>query len=108
LTHEAPEDLAVQKLRQIIAKKASQVPPGSPEQQRLLDKLQLSDEALLDDIYSHVHANPDRVGCPSPTVLSELATRVRPVTDPAWDHVLQCSPCCIEVRTRQHRRHPAT
>jgi hypothetical protein len=99
VTGEAPEDLAVAKLRQIIATQASEAPPGSPEQQRLLAKLALSDEELLDSIYSHVNANPDRVGCPPHSVLVELATRVRPVTDPLWEHVIHCSPCAIEVRT---------
>lgn len=99
MTHEPPEDLAVTKLRQVIAAKASEAPPGSPEQERLLAKLALSDEALIDDIYSHVNANPDRVGCPPHSVLVELATRARPITDPLWDHVIHCSPCAIEART---------
>ncbi len=99
MTDEAPEDLAVAKLRQVLATKASEVPPGSPEQERLLAKLALSDEALIDEIYSHVNANPDRVGCPPHSVLVELGTRARPVTDPLWEHVIHCSPCAIEART---------
>jgi hypothetical protein len=102
LTHPAPDDLAVARLRHVIAERAKAAVPGSLNQHRLLDKLQLSDEALLDDVYSHVDANPDRVGCPPETVLIELATRVRPVTDPLWEHVIQCSPCAVEVRAR-HR-----
>ncbi|MEP7309344.1 MAG: hypothetical protein ABJA98_27895 [Acidobacteriota bacterium] len=108
MSHSAPDDLAVERLRQVIAAKAKAAPPGSPEQQRLLDKLQLADEALLDDIYSHVDANPDRVGCPPQAVLVELATRVRPVTDPLWEHVIHCSPCTVEVRTRHRARSGAT
>ena len=98
MTQEAPGDLAVQKLRTFIAEKASKLRPGSPERYRLLETLELSDEALIDKIYSQVEPNPDRVGCPPRAVLIQLAQRTRPLTDPWWDHIMACSPCRIDVR----------
>ena len=60
--------------------------------------LELSDDALLDTIYSAVEPNPDRVGCPPREALRELAMRIRPLSDPLWDHVMECAPCRIDVR----------
>jgi hypothetical protein len=60
--------------------------------------LELSDDALLDTIYSSVEPNPDRVGCPSREVLRELAMRTRPLSNAIWDHVMECAPCRIDVR----------
>src|SRR5687768_10324293 len=60
--------------------------------------LELSDDALLDTIYSAAEPNPDRVGCPPREALRELAMRTRPLSDPLWDHVMECTPCRIDVR----------
>ena len=98
MTQGSPADLVVQKLRTLIREKASQTPPGSPEQYRLQEMLELPDNALLDTIYSSVEANPDRVGCPPREALRELAMRTRPLSDPLWDHVMECAPCRIDVR----------
>jgi hypothetical protein len=98
VTQESPADLVVQKLRTLISEKASQVPSGSPEHYRLQEMLELSDDALLDTIYSSVEPNPDRVGCPPREALRELAMRTRPLSDPLWDHVMECAPCRIDVR----------
>jgi hypothetical protein len=104
---EAPEDRAVQRLRTLIAQKAQSVPPGSSKQRWLLDKLALSDEGLLDAFFAELQPNPDRVGCPPRPVLIELAQRTRPLTDPWWDHLMECSPCRIDVR-ELGRAFPAT
>ena len=98
MTQESPADLVVQKLRTLIREKASQAPSGSPEHYRLQEMLELSDDALLDTIYSSVEPNPDRVGCPPREALRELAMRTRPLSDPLWDHVMECAPCRIDVR----------
>jgi hypothetical protein len=82
----------------MIREKATQAPSGSPEQYRLQEMLELSDDALLDTIYSSVEPNPDRVGCPPREALGELAVRTRPLSDPLWDHVMECAPCRIDVR----------
>ena len=66
--------------------------------------LELSDDALLDTIYSSVEPNPDRVGCPPREALRELAMRTRPLSDPLWDHVMECAPCRIDVREMGRER----
>jgi hypothetical protein len=98
VTHGSPADLVVQKLRTLIREKARQVPSGSPEHYRLQEMLELSDDALFDTLYSSVEPNPDRVGCPPRETLRELAMRTRPLSDPLWDHVMECAPCRIDVR----------
>jgi hypothetical protein len=98
VTQESPADLVVQKLRRLISEKASRVPSGSPEHYRLQEMLELSDNALLDTIYSSAEPNPERVGCPPREALRELAIRTRPLSDPLWDHVMECAPCRIDVR----------
>jgi hypothetical protein len=98
VTQGSPTDLVVQKLRTLIRDKASQESPGSPEQYRLQEMLELSDDALLDTIYSSADPNPDRIGCPPRETLRELAMRTRPLSDPLWDHVMECAPCRVDVR----------
>jgi hypothetical protein len=98
VSQESPADLVVQKLRTLIREKATQEPSGSPERYRLQELLELSDSALLDTIYSAAEPNPDRDGCPPRELLRELAMRTRPLSDPLWDHVMQCAPCRIDVR----------
>jgi hypothetical protein len=98
VTQGSPADVVVQKLRALLKERAAQAPSGSPEQYRLQEMLELSDDALLDTIYTSVEPNPDRVGCPPREMLRELAMRTRPLTDPLWDHVMECAPCRIDVR----------
>jgi hypothetical protein len=98
LTQGSPADLVVQKLRTLIREKASQVPSGSPEHYRLQEMLELSDDALFDTLYGSVEPNPDRVGCPPRETLHELAMRARSLSDPLWDHVMECAPCRVDVR----------
>ena len=107
MTQKSPADLVVQKLRTLINEKANQAPSGSPEQYRLHEMLELSDDALLDTLYNPVEPNPDRVGCPSREALRELAVRTRPLSDPLWDHVMECAPCRIDVRD-MGREQPVT
>ena len=95
---QASPDLVVQKLRALIKEKATQAPSGSPEHYRLQEMLELSDDALFDTLYSSVESNPDRVGCPPREALREVAMRTRSLSDPLWDHVMECAPCRIDVR----------
>ena len=37
--------------------------------------------------------NPTRQGCPSRAILVALSRRERPIGDPAYEHLLDCSPC---------------
>ena len=98
MTQESPADLVVLKLRTLIREKATQARPGSPERYRLQEMLELPDDALLDTIYSSAEPNPDRIGCASREALYELAVRKRPMSDPLWDHVMECAPCRTDVR----------
>ena len=87
-----------------LKEKAAQAPSGSPERYRLQEMLELSDDALLDTIYSAAEPNPHRVSCPPREVLRELAIRTRSLTDPLWDHVMECAPCRVDVREMGHGR----
>lgn len=55
----------------------------------------------LDEVLGRANPNPERIGCPPRETLVELAQRARPVGDPAYKHLLNCSPCYVEVRTLQ-------
>lgn len=52
----------------------------------------------IDEVFGRGNPNPDRIGCPSHDVLVALARRERPIGDPAYDHLSECSPCYLEVR----------
>jgi hypothetical protein len=54
-----------------------------------------------DELFGRAYPNPDRVGCPSREVLVSLARRERPIDDPAYDHIKECSPCYLEGRAIQ-------
>ena len=41
--------------------------------------------------------NPERKGCPGPTVLRAIATKRISMRDPAINHVARCSPCFREL-----------
>lgn len=55
----------------------------------------------LDEAFRGANPNPTRQGCPSHDVLVALARRERPIEDPAYEHLLDCSPCYVEVRDMQ-------
>ena len=52
----------------------------------------------IDEVFGRGNPNPDRIGCPPHDVLVALARRDRPIGDPAYDHLSECSPCYLEVR----------
>ena len=58
-------------------------------------------ENEIDQVLGNANPNPNREGCPPPDVLAALARRERPVDDPAYDHLIKCSPCYREVRALQ-------
>jgi hypothetical protein len=68
----------------------------SSDQHDELARLKRPDE--IDEVFGRANPNPDRIGCPSHDVLVALAGRVRPLGDPAYDHLSECSPCYLEVR----------
>src|SRR5580700_4192578 len=55
----------------------------------------------FDEVLKVANPNPDRVGCPSRDVLIALTRRERPIGDPAYEHLLKCSPCYGEFRALQ-------
>lgn len=58
----------------------------------------------LDEALRVANPNPTRQRCPSHDVLVALARRERPIEDPAYEHLLDCSPCYAEVRDLQLAR----
>jgi hypothetical protein len=55
----------------------------------------------IDEILSRANPNPDRIGCPPRETLVGLARRAQPIGDPAYEHLVKCSPCYREFRTLQ-------
>lgn len=62
----------------------------------------------LDEAFRGANPNPTRQGCPSHDVLVALSRRERPIEDPAYEHLLDCSPCYVEVRDMQRAHLMAT
>ena len=62
---------------------------------------QLAHPTEFDELFGRGYPNPDRVGCPPREVLVSLARRERPIGDPAYDHIKECSPCYLEGRAIQ-------
>ncbi len=55
----------------------------------------------IDEVLSRANPNPARVGCPPRQTLTALARRAQPIDDPAYEHLVQCSPCYREFRQLQ-------
>lgn len=55
----------------------------------------------LDEALRAAHPNQTRKGCPSRDTLVALSRRERSIGDPAYEHLLDCSPCYSEVREVQ-------
>lgn len=67
--------------------------PGSPSDD---DDGNFRDD--IDEVLSRANPNPERVGCPSRDTLVALARRSQPLGDPAYEHLLKCSPCYLEFK----------
>ena len=65
------------------------------------DSSDLSSKDDIDEILGRANPNPERVGCPPRDVLTALAGRARPIGDPAYEHLVKCSPCYREFRALQ-------
>lgn len=70
-----------------------------PSQPPDLAALGFGDE--IDEVLRGANPNPARVGCPPRDVLVALSRRAKPIGDPAYHHLLECSPCYAEVRDMQ-------
>jgi len=55
----------------------------------------------IDEVLGRANPNPERTGCPPHDVLIALAGRERPIGDPAYEHLVKCSPCYREFRALQ-------
>ena len=66
------------------------------------DDVRRSDE--IDEVFSRANPNPERIGCPSREALISLARRAQPLGDPAYEHLVNCSPCYREFRSLQKKR----
>jgi len=58
-------------------------------------------ENVIDTVLAHGAPNPDRIGCCSEAELIEFANRRRPIDDPGFKHIMNCSPCYRRLRTLQ-------
>jgi hypothetical protein len=70
-------------------------PPQGP------DRSGFRSEDDIDKVLGSANPNPDRVGCPHHDVLAALAKRERPIGDPGYEHIVNCSPCYREFRSLQ-------
>ena len=58
-------------------------------------------ECVIDIVFAHGAPNPERIGCCSELKLIDFANRRRPIDDPGWTHIMNCSPCYRRLRTLQ-------
>ena len=58
----------------------------------------------IDEVLSRANPNPDRIGCPPRDTLVGLARRAQPIGDPAYEHLVKCSPCYREFRAFQEEQ----
>lgn len=58
----------------------------------------------LDEVLSRANPNPERSGCPPRDTLMGLARRTHALGDPAYEHLVKCSPCYREFRALQQER----
>lgn len=85
------------------------IPPGATRRKRAHVSMGMEDsdrdrahlEGEVDWFFENASPNPDRVGCPSGQAISELAHRIRPISDPGYDHLAHCSPCYQQFRRLQ-------
>ena len=58
----------------------------------------------IDEVLSRANPNPERIGCPPRETLIGLARRAQPIGDPAYEHLVKCSPCYREFRALQEEQ----
>lgn len=71
--------------------------PGSPSDD---DDANFRDD--IDEVLSSANPNPERIGCLSREALIELSRRELPLGDPAYEHLLKCSPCYRTYRALRY------
>src|SRR5215210_1856383 len=85
---------------------AGDLSSGSPMTNRAnhVDASGFIAQSEIDELFGNANPNPDRIGCPPPKELPALARRERPIDDPAYDHLADCSACYRKVRGLQQAR----
>ncbi|HZW05293.1 MAG TPA: hypothetical protein VFF58_00155 [Candidatus Nitrosotalea sp.] len=68
---------------------------------QLSDPPKLTSGDDIDKVLGQANPNPTRAGCPGREVLIAISRRERPIGDPAYEHLLKCSPCYREFRALQ-------
>jgi len=58
----------------------------------------------IDEVLSRANPNPERIGCLPREALIGLARRAQPLGDPAYEHLVKCSPCYRQFRTLQEEQ----
>jgi hypothetical protein len=82
-------------------RKRHAVEPLTMPTDRRKEPAEITHPTEFDELFGRAYPNPDRVGCPSRADLIALARRQRPIGDPAYDHIKECSPCYLEGRAIQ-------
>ena len=77
----------------------SRHPMAQPGQSPDDDDVRFGDD--IDEVLSRANPNPERIGCPPRETLVGLARRAQPLGDPAYEHLVKCSPCYREFRALQ-------
>ena len=72
--------------------------PGSPNDD---DDANFRDD--IDEVLSRANPNPERIGCLSRETLVGLSRRELSLGDPAYEHLLKCSPCYRLFRSLQQQ-----
>ena len=65
---------------------------------------------VLQEAVLRHYPNPERIGCPGPDVLKQVAREEQPYENSHWEHIQHCSPCYkefLELR-REFKRQRAT
>ena len=50
----------------------------------------------IDELRRTAYPNPERKGCPEPSVFGALSRREISFDDPVWNHIEHCSPCYVQ------------
>jgi hypothetical protein len=65
-------------------------------------------EDEIDELFASANPNPNRIGCPTLPELKELAKRARPIDEPLYSHLTECSPCYQQFRALQAPTHKSS
>lgn len=71
---------------------------------QIIEELGFRPDDEIDELFAHANPNPTRHGCPSREVLVALAHKRRPIDDPGYEHLAECSACYREFRHCQQAR----